>query len=145
MNSIVTTASATVFSQTTGPPTGRSKQSTRGERFLPSSKNTLRRHNSAQQQARRAAMCSYIVEKASVVGSAKGPNGWMKIDTANVYFDHPYHAPLDHALGIDFVCEADGARERVAVELSADSARALVSKILAALASGEAAHAHAAE
>jgi len=87
-------------------------------------------------------MCSYIVEKTTVSGSAKGPSGWMRIDTANVYFDHPYHAPLDHALAIDFVCEADGARERVAVELSADSARALVQKILAALASGETAHGH---
>jgi hypothetical protein len=86
-------------------------------------------------------MCSYIVEKTTVAGSAKGPAGWMRIDTANVYFDHPYHAPFDHALAIDFVCEADGARERVAVELSADSARALVRNILAALASGEAAHA----
>jgi Family of unknown function (DUF6295) len=86
-------------------------------------------------------MCSYIVEKAALTGSAKGPSGWMRIDTANVYFDHPYHAPLDHALGIDFVCEADGGRERVAVELSAESARALVEKILAALASGEVAHA----
>jgi hypothetical protein len=86
-------------------------------------------------------MCSYIVEKASVVGSAKGPNGWMKIDTANVYFDHPYHAPLDHALGIDFVNERNGARERVAVELSADSARELVRKILAALETGEKEHA----
>lgn len=86
-------------------------------------------------------MCSYIVEKAKITGSAKGANGWMRIDTAHVYFDHPYHAPLDHALGIDFVCEADGGRERVAVELSAESARALVQKILAALDAGEAAHA----
>ena len=46
-------------------------------------------------------MCSYIVEKAKLLGSAKGPNGWMRIDTANVYYDHPFHAPLDHALGID--------------------------------------------
>jgi hypothetical protein len=86
-------------------------------------------------------MCSYIVEKASVVGSAKGPSGWMKIDTAHVYYDHPYHAPLDHALGIDFVNVRNGARERVAVELSADSARELVKKILAALESGEKEHA----
>ena len=64
-------------------------------------------------------MCSYIVEKAKLLGSAKGPNGWMRIDTANVYYDHPFHAPLDHALGIDFICEADGGRDRVAVELSA--------------------------
>jgi Family of unknown function (DUF6295) len=85
-------------------------------------------------------MCSYIVEKARLSGSAKGPNGWMKIDTANVYFDHPFPAPLDHALGIDFICEADGGRERVAVELSAESARELVQKILAALDSGAAAH-----
>ena len=85
-------------------------------------------------------MCSYIVEKARLFGSAKGANGWMRIDTANVYYDHPYHTPLDHALAIDFVNEAEGARERVAVELSAESALALVDKIMAALASGEATH-----
>jgi Family of unknown function (DUF6295) len=85
-------------------------------------------------------MCSYIVRKAALTGSAKGPNGWMRIDTAHVYFDHPYHAPLDHALGIDFINEAEGGRERVAVELSAESARQLVEKILAALASGDIAH-----
>ena len=90
-------------------------------------------------------MCSYIIEKVAVAGSAKGANGWMRIDTANVYYDHPYHAPFDHALNIDFVCEADGGRERVAVELSAESARALVEKILAALATGQAAHSVAAE
>jgi hypothetical protein len=86
-------------------------------------------------------MCSYIVEKAKLMGSAKGANGWMRIDTANVYYDHPFHSTLDHVLGIDFTNEADGGRERVALELSADSARLLVEKILAALASGEVAHA----
>jgi hypothetical protein len=86
-------------------------------------------------------MCSYIVEKTAVEGSAKGPNGWMRIDTASVFFDHPYHAPFSHVLGIDFVREADGAAERVAVELTADSARALVKSIMAALDNGEAAHA----
>ena len=85
-------------------------------------------------------MCSYITEKASIFGSAKGATGWMKVDTANVYFDHPYHAPLDHSLNIDFVDESKGAPQRVAVELSAESARELVEKILAALAAGEASH-----
>ena len=89
-------------------------------------------------------MCSYIVEKARMLGSAKGPKGWMTIDTANVYYDHPYHAPLDHALGIDFICEADGGRERVAVELSRESALELIETIKAALASGDASHASAA-
>ena len=58
-------------------------------------------------------MCSYIVEKAALVGTAKGPNSrWMKVDTANVYYDHPYEAQLDHALCVDFVCEANGGRAK---------------------------------
>src|SRR5256885_2772149 len=86
-------------------------------------------------------MCSYIVMKAALRdSSAKGSKGWMSVDTANVYYDHPFHAPLDHALGIDFISEADGGRDRVAVELSAASARELVAKILAALANGEVEH-----
>jgi hypothetical protein len=86
-------------------------------------------------------MCSYIVQKAPLTGSAKGQKGWMRIDTAHVYFDHPYHAQLDHALGIDFVNVSEGGRERVAVELSAESARELVKSILAALEAGEKEHA----
>jgi hypothetical protein len=86
-------------------------------------------------------MCTYIVEKASINGSAKGPDGWMRVDTANVYFDHPYHAQLDHALGIDFVDESAGSPQRVAIEISAQSARRLVERILAALEAGEKAHA----
>jgi hypothetical protein len=86
-------------------------------------------------------MCTYITEKAEMFGSAKGPQGWFRIDMANVYFDHPFHAPLEHSLNIDFVNEAAGSPTRVAVEISAESARLLVDKILAALASGEASHA----
>jgi hypothetical protein len=86
-------------------------------------------------------MCTYIVEKAKILGSAKGADGWIKVDTANVYFDHPYHAPLDHALGIDFVDESAVSPQRVAIEISAQSAERLVEKILAALAAGAAAHA----
>lgn len=86
-------------------------------------------------------MCSYITEQAAIVGSAKGPTGWMHVDTATVYYDHPYHSPLDHTLNIDFVNAAEGAPTRVALELSADSARELVAKILAALEQGDLAHA----
>lgn len=89
-------------------------------------------------------MCSYIVGKAKIAGSAKGAAGWMRVDTAHVYYDHPFHAPLDHALGIDFLSERDGGNERVAVELSAEAARALVGAILAALETGEAEHARSA-
>ena len=87
-------------------------------------------------------MCSYIVNKAALTGSsAKGAKGWMRVDTANVYFDHPYFSPLDHVLGIDFINAADGAGERVALELSAKSARELAHLILATLETGEAEHA----
>jgi hypothetical protein len=85
-------------------------------------------------------MCSYIIKKAALAGSAKGAKGWMTIDTANIYYDHPYHAPFDHALNIDFVNEGSGGRERVAVELSASAARELVRQILAALETGEKEH-----
>jgi hypothetical protein len=87
-------------------------------------------------------MCSYIVMRAELKeSSGKGPKGWMRIDTANIYYDHPVHAPLDHALGIDFINEAEGGRERIAVELSAESARELIKQIEAALANGEREHA----
>jgi hypothetical protein len=85
-------------------------------------------------------MCTYITEKAEIFGSAKGPEGWFKVDTANVYFDHPFHAQFDHTLNIDFVNEAAGSPTRVAVEISAESAKLLVEKILAALESGERSH-----
>ncbi len=85
-------------------------------------------------------MCTWIVERTPVEGSAKGPNGWFELNQANVYFDHPYSAPLDHALIIDFVETPDEVGNRVAVELSEDSARRLVTSILAALESGEEGH-----
>jgi len=79
-----------------------------------------------------------IVEKAEISGSAKGQQGWFTVNEANVAYDHPFHAPLEYALNIDFVNEAQGLSARVAVELTADSARQLVKAINAALARGEA-------
>lgn len=77
-------------------------------------------------------MCTWVIETAKVIGSGKGPPDWMRVETANVYFDHPAHALLDHALCIDFVgSSGDGAR--IAVELSAESARDLIVKIKQAL------------
>ena len=81
-------------------------------------------------------MCTGILEKASLSGSGKGPQGWFPVTEANVSYDHPSHAFLEHSLNIDFVNEALGPSARVAVELSAESARALVRSILAALERG---------
>ena len=78
-------------------------------------------------------MCTMIVEKVKVDGSAKGATGWFTVAQANVSYDHPFNAPFEHALNIDFVNAAQGHGARVAVELSEDTARELVKTILAVL------------
>lgn len=79
-------------------------------------------------------MCTMIVEKISINGSGKGQGGWFNLAEANVSYDHPFDAPYEHALNIDFVNEAQGPGARVAVELSAEAARTLVDTIQAVLA-----------
>ena len=83
-------------------------------------------------------MCTMIAEKVKVDGSAKGANGWFKVEQANVSFDHPFNAPFEHALNIDFVDQSRGLSNRVAVELSEGAARELVKTILAVLDQAEA-------
>ena len=78
-------------------------------------------------------MCTMIVEKVKIDGSGKGTSGWFKLEQANVSFDHPFDAPLEHALNIDFVNESQGPAARVAVELSEQAARDLVQTILSVL------------
>jgi hypothetical protein len=78
-------------------------------------------------------MCTMIVEKVKIDGSGRGQQGWFALQGANVSYDHPFHAPYEHALNIDFVNEAQGPSARVAVELSESAARELVRTILAVL------------
>jgi len=61
--------------------------------------------------------------------SGKGPQGWFPLRTATVYYDHPVHAPHDHTVNIDFLNPEQGPGARVAVELSLDSARALLAAL----------------
>jgi uncharacterized protein DUF6295 len=79
-------------------------------------------------------MCSYLTSTAPMSGSGKGAGGWFRLTSAMAYFDHPYHSSQEHTLNIDFLNEAEGPSARVAVELTADSARALVRCIEEALA-----------
>lgn len=83
-------------------------------------------------------MCTMIVEKVKLDGSAKGAQGWFTLEQGNVSFDHPFEAPFEHALNIDFVNESEGPSARVAVELSEQAARDLVRAILAVLDEAEA-------
>jgi hypothetical protein len=79
-------------------------------------------------------MCTYLTEKLDVEGSGKGPAGWFTLSQATVYVDHPQHAPAEHTLNIDFLNSQQGPAARVAVELTAPSARALAAAIESALA-----------
>ena len=80
-------------------------------------------------------MCTYLTEKLDVEGSGKGTAGWFTLSQATVYLDHPQHAPAEHTLNIDFLNPQQGPAARVAVELTAQSARALAAAIESALAS----------
>ncbi len=84
-------------------------------------------------------MCSYLTVPTDIAGSAKGAPGWFSVTSAQVYFDHPFHAPFDHTLNIDVTDPSLGPGARVAVELSAESARRLVESITEALAAAGAA------
>ena len=80
-------------------------------------------------------MCTYLAEKVDVEGSGKGTAGWFGLTEASVYFDHPQHARAEHTLNIDFLNPGQGPSARVAVELTAASARALAAAIESTLAS----------
>ena len=70
-------------------------------------------------------MCTMITHQAKIEGRGKSGEDWFEVREANVSYDHPYDLPLEHALNIDFVNEAQGPGARVAVELSIDAARKL--------------------
>jgi Family of unknown function (DUF6295) len=77
-------------------------------------------------------VCTYVTEHVALNAcGGKSPLGWIDVTEATVYYDHPVHAPLDHAVNIDFRNPSTGAAARVAVELSLDSARALIAALQA--------------
>jgi hypothetical protein len=84
-------------------------------------------------------MCTYATVTTALEGSAKGPqSSWFRVTDGTVYFDHPVHAMAEHTLNIDITDPAKGPGARVALELTAASARELVAAIEAALASAPA-------
>ena len=80
-------------------------------------------------------MCTYTTEHAPITGSAKGKDGWFALSEATVYYDHPVHAQAGHTLNIDFANPGAAPGARVAVELTAESARELMAAIERALGS----------
>ncbi|MBM4419634.1 MAG: hypothetical protein FJ033_15210 [Chloroflexi bacterium] len=74
-------------------------------------------------------MCTYITASAAIQGSGKGTSGWFPLSQATIGFDHPVHAPYDHALLLDFADPKQGPSARVAVEIDLASARALLTQL----------------
>ena len=72
-------------------------------------------------------MCTYLTVHAPIEASAKGPGGqWFAASDAVVYFDHPVHATADHTLNIDLHNPRSSNGERIAIEMTAASARELM-------------------
>ena len=85
-------------------------------------------------------MCTNIAMSTDVAGSGKGPQGWYPVVKAVVSYDHPFHAPLDHAINIDFVDDTNGLSGRASVELTIEGARQLARTILSAVEQAEQLH-----
>ncbi|WP_131735688.1 DUF6295 family protein [Actinomadura roseirufa] len=80
-------------------------------------------------------MCTYRTHKVELDGAAKGASGWFTVTGGAVYVDHPFHACREHTVNIDFTNTAEGPSARAAVELTEESALALIEAIREALAS----------
>ncbi|MFL2756400.1 MAG: DUF6295 family protein [Dehalococcoidia bacterium] len=81
-------------------------------------------------------MCTMICETTNLEGSAKGQSGWFKLKKVNVTYDHPFNAPWEYGINIDFVNPDIGVGSRVAVELNPQSAKDLINAITVALERG---------
>lgn len=79
-------------------------------------------------------MCTYLTEKIGIEASGKGAQGWIPLTHATVYVDHPVHFPQEHTVNIDFINPGRGPSARVALEMTEESALALVEAIQQAIA-----------
>ncbi len=70
------------------------------------------------------------ITKVTVTGSGKGVQGWVQVDEARVYHDHPFMAQVEHAVMIDILNSEAGIGSRVALELTPESALALAHALL---------------
>lgn len=82
-------------------------------------------------------MCTSIVEIVEASGAGKAGNAWIDLTHAVVSYDHPHHALLEEAITIDFVNRALGPGARVAVELTLESAKALLGALTKAIAEAD--------
>ncbi len=51
-------------------------------------------------------MCTMIAQQVNISGSGKAGEGWFRLDTASVSYDHPFDMPLEYSLNLDFTKQA---------------------------------------
>ena len=44
-----------------------------------------------------------ICEQSKIEGSGKGTEGWFPLKKVNVSYDHPFNAPWEYGVNIDFI------------------------------------------
>ena len=70
--------------------------------------------------------------RVSLLGSGKTPQGWFKLEDAQVYHDHFIKAQIEEGIVIDVLnSKRDKGFVRLCLELEATSARELAKAILA--------------
>ena len=82
-------------------------------------------------------MCTSVVEIVPVSGAGTSAGGWITVTRAVISYDHPHHALLEDAITIDFVNGNAGPEARAAVEITLDSAKALLGALARAIAEAE--------
>ena len=82
--------------------------------------------------------CSAMAIRRRVRAAGRSARGWFSVDQVAISYDHPVHAREDHAVLLDFARALGPVDERVPVELSLASARALAETLLAVVERAEA-------
>jgi hypothetical protein len=82
-------------------------------------------------------MCTSIVELTQVDGMAKGEDDWFPVNQAVVAYDHARHALEYDVITIDFVHSQLPPSQRAGVELTLESAKALVAILQKAIADAD--------
>lgn len=87
-------------------------------------------------------MCTMISKTIPVKGSAKESEGWFDINTINISYDHPFEADLGYAINLDIPNQSSERFSRIILELSPQSASALIEGLQQVLASGHTIDSH---
>lgn len=82
-------------------------------------------------------MCTSIVEIAPAVGMAKRGDEWFELTHAVVAYDHARHALLGDVITLDFMNTGLPPGARAGVELTLESAKALLDSLAKAIAAAE--------